>query len=125
LSQAWRFLQGRRDVNPIAHKVAITLLDHVAEMDADAKLNTTLRGEAGVSFYHATLHLDGASHGIDHASKFDEASVTSALNNAPVMHGNGGIDQVATQRPQPRQRPILVGAGEPAIAGHIRRQDCR
>ena len=36
-----------------------------------------------------------------------------------------GIDQVAAQRPQPRQRAILVGAGEPAVADDIGDQDRR
>ena len=36
-----------------------------------------------------------------------------------------GIDQIAAQRPQPRQGAILVGAGEPAVADHIGRQDRR
>ena len=36
-----------------------------------------------------------------------------------------GIDQIAPQRPQPRQRAILVGAGKPAVSDHIRRQNGR
>ena len=36
-----------------------------------------------------------------------------------------GIDQIAAQRPQPRQRAILVRAGEPAVADDIRDQDRR
>ena len=36
-----------------------------------------------------------------------------------------GIDQIAAQRPQPRQRAILVGAGEPAVADHVGDQDRR
>ena len=36
-----------------------------------------------------------------------------------------GIDQIAAQRPQPRQNAILVRAREPAIADHVRDQDRR
>ena len=36
-----------------------------------------------------------------------------------------GIDQIATERPQPRQRPLLVGASKPAVSGHIRRKNGR
>ncbi len=39
------------------------------------------------------------------------------------MRGNGGIDQIAPQPPEPRQRAILVRAREPAIADHVRDQD--
>ena len=41
------------------------------------------------------------------------------------MHGDGRIDQIAAQRPQPRQDAILVRAGEPAVADHIRAKDRR
>jgi hypothetical protein len=35
------------------------------------------------------------------------------------------IDQIAAERPQPRQDAILVRPGEPAIADHIRAKDRR
>jgi len=41
------------------------------------------------------------------------------------MHGDGGIDQITAQRPQPRQGAIFVGAGKPAVADNVCRQDCR
>ena len=39
------------------------------------------------------------------------------------MHCDGGIDQIAAQRAEPRQGAILVGASKPAVADHIRRQN--
>jgi hypothetical protein len=39
-----------------------------------------------------------------------------------MMHGDGRIDQIAAQRPQPRQRPLLIGGGKPAVSGYVRRQ---
>lgn len=33
------------------------------------------------------------------------------------------VDQVAAQRPKPRQRAILIDAREPTESGHVRRQD--
>ena len=74
-------------------------------------------GRPGVALDHAVLHLDGAAHGVDHAAKLDDAPVAGALDDAPVMHGDGGIDQIAAERPQPRQRPLLVGSRQ---AGCIR-----
>jgi len=46
-------------------------------------------------------------------------------HDAAVMHGDGGIDQVAPERPQSRQCAILIGAGQPAVPDHISRQDRR
>ena len=73
----------------------------------------------------AVLHLDGAAHRVDHAAELDEAAVAGALDDAPMMHGDGRVDQIAAQRPQPRQCAILVRAREPAVADHIRDQDRR
>jgi hypothetical protein len=35
------------------------------------------------------------------------------------MHGDGWIDQIASERPQPRQNAILVRPGESAIANNV------
>ena len=92
-------------------------------MNADAEFDAALGGHAGVAVDEAALHFDRAAHRVDHAAEFDEAAVAGALENAPVVHGDGRVDQVAAQRPEPRKRPILVGAGEPAVADYVRDQD--
>ena len=50
-------------------------------------------------------------------------AIAGALDHAAVMRGDGGINQIAPQPSESRQGAILVRAGEPAIASHIRRQD--
>ena len=114
--------QSRGDIDAVAHQVAVALLDDIAQMNADAELDAALGRQAGVALDHAVLHLDGAAHGVDHAAELDEDAVAGALDHAPVMHGDGRIDQIAAQRPQPRQGAILVRAGEPAVSDHIGRQ---
>src|SRR5271166_4087282 len=94
-------------------------------MNADAELDAALRRQAGVAFDEAALHLDGAAHRVDHAAEFDEAAVPGALDDASVMGSYGGINQIAAQPAQPRQRAILVRAGEPAVADHVRDQNRR
>ena len=61
-------LKARGDVDAVAHQVAVALLDHIAEMDADAELDAALGRKTSVALDHAVLHLDGAAHGIDHAA---------------------------------------------------------
>ena len=77
-------------------------------------------GHAGVALDHAVLHFDRAAHGVDDAAELDDAAVAGALDDAPVMHGDRWIDQIAAQRPEPRQDAILVRAREPAIADDVR-----
>jgi hypothetical protein len=50
-------LKPRGDVDAVAHKVAVALLDDVAQMDANAKLDTALGRHAGIALDHA---LNGA-----------------------------------------------------------------
>ena len=117
--------QPRGDIDAVAHQIAVALLDDVAEMNADAELDAAVVRHAGVALDHRVLHFDGAAHGVDDAAELDERAVAGALDDAPVMHGDGRIDQIAAQRPQPRQRAILVRAGEPAVADHVGGQDRR
>jgi hypothetical protein len=42
-----------------------------------------------------------------------------------MMHGDGWVDEIAPQRPEPRQDSILVCAGESAVADDVRDQDRR
>jgi len=41
------------------------------------------------------------------------------------VHGDGGIDEVAAQRPKPRQDAILVNARQPAESDNVGGKDCR
>jgi hypothetical protein len=47
------------------------------------------------------------------------------LDDAPVMHREYGIDQVAPQRPQPSEDAILVRASKPGVADDVGYQDRR
>jgi hypothetical protein len=87
--------QARGDIDAIAHQIAVAFLDHVAEMNADAKLDAPFRRQTRVALNHAVLHFDCAAHGVDHAAELDDRAVAGALNDAPVMSVDRGIDQVA------------------------------
>jgi hypothetical protein len=68
-------------------------------VDADAKLDAALGRQAGVALDHPILHFDGAAHGIDDTAELDDASVAGALDDAPVMGGDGRVDQIAPKPP--------------------------
>ena len=40
------------------------------------------------------LRVD-AAHCVDHAAELDQGTVAGALDHAPVICGDGGIDQIA------------------------------
>ena len=52
------------------------------------------------------------------------SSVARALDDAAVMRGDGGIDEIATEAPQARQGAILVRRGELAVPDNVGDQDC-
>ena len=103
--------RSRGDIDAVAHQIAVAFLDNVAKMNADAKFDATFGRQARVAFDHGVLDFDGAAHGVDNAAELDERPVAGALNDAPIVHGDGGIDQIATQRAQPGQGSIFVCAG--------------
>src|SRR5262249_9010212 len=109
----------------VAHQIAVALLDDIAKMDADAEFDASIGWQPGIPLDHAILHLDRAAHRLDHAAKLDEHAVARTFDNSTMMHCNGRIDQIAAERSQPRQRPILVGAGEPTEPNDIGGQNRR
>src|SRR5580704_4609576 len=92
-------------------------------MEPDTELDTPIFRHTDVPLNHAVLHLNRATYRADHAAKLDEAAVAGAVDDPPMVCGNRRIDQIAAQRPEPRQRSLLVGAGKPAIADNIGDQD--
>ena len=111
------------DVDAVAHQIAVAFLDHVAQVNSDPELDSSLGRHTGVALGHAVLHFDRAAHGVDDAAELDEDAVAGALYDASVMSVDSGIDQIAAQPPQPRQRATLVRPREPAVADDVGDQD--
>ena len=94
-------------------------------MDADPKFDALVGRDPSVALDHAVLDFNGAVHCVDDTAELDDAAVAGALDDAAVMHGDGRVDQVAAERPQPRQDPVLVRPGKPRIADDVGHQDRR
>ena len=113
-------LQPRRDVDAIPHQIAVGLLDDITEVNADAKFDALFERDARVALDHGVLHFERATDRVDYATELDDAAVAGALDDAPMVHGDCGINQITAQRAQSRQSSIFVRAREPAVADHIR-----
>ena len=113
---AWRgdSLETGRDVHAISEDVA-TLNNHVAEIDADAKLDTVVLGESDIAFGHLPPHRDCRSDGSDYARKLDQNAIAGRLDDAPVVAGDLRVDQFAAKRPEPQQ------CGDPSAGCNQRR----
>ena len=88
--------QPRGDVDAVAHQIAVALLDDVAEMDADPEDDAAVLGHAGVALDHGVLNFDGERTASTTLRNSTIAAVAGALDHAPVMHGDGRVDQVAS-----------------------------
>ena len=81
---------------------------------------------AGVALDHGVLHFDRATHGVDDAAELDERAVAGALDDAPVMRGDGRDRSGRCAAPaaapacDPRPRPASR-----LIADHVGDQDRR
>jgi hypothetical protein len=113
-------LQSRGDVDAVAHQVAVALLDDVAKVNADAKFDPLVERDTGVTLDHGVLDFDRETHRADDAAELHNGPIAGALDDAAMVHGDYGINQIATDRPEPGQNSIFVRAGESAIADHIR-----
>jgi hypothetical protein len=49
-----------------------------------------------------SLRRNGATHGLDHAAKLGDEPIAGALDDPPVMVGDGRINQIAAQRAESR-----------------------
>src|ERR1700683_5137072 len=92
-------------------------------MYAAAKLDTAVGRHAGIALVHTVLDFDRAAYRVDNAAEFDQKSVAGTLDHPAAIHLDGRIDQVAAQRPEPRQRAIFIRAGETAETDHIGGKD--
>ena len=116
-------LKPRGDIYAIAHKVAVALLDDIADVNANAKLDPAVLRHAGIALNEAVLNLDCAANRVHDTAKLDNASIAGAFDDAAVVGGDGGVDEVAAQASKARERAILVRSREPAIADDIGDQD--
>ena len=117
--------ETRRDIHPVAHEVAVALLDNVSEMDADSKLDALVGPDLGVALDHRPLDFNGAVHCVDDAAEFNDASVARALDDAAVMHRDGRVNQVAAKSPKASEDSILIRTRKPRVADHVGHQNRR
>ena len=92
-------------------------------MNADAEIDATILRQPRVALDHGVLNLDRAAHRVDDAAEFDDRAIAGALDEAAVVDGDRRIDEVAAQSAQPRQRAVLVRAGQSAEADDVGGQD--
>src|SRR5262249_43638427 len=99
--------------------------DDVADIDADANLDALCLWHAGIALRHPALNLDRATQCFHDAFEFREDAVAGALDDPPAMLVDLGVEELASVGFQPRERALLVGAHQSAVAGDVSRENGR
>ena len=103
-------LQPRGDVDAVAHQIAVGSPRRRRRDGRRCGTRCAFSAHARVALDHPVLHFDRAAHRVDHAAELDHAPVAGALDHAAVVDCDRRVDEIAAQRPEPRQRAILVRA---------------
>ena len=108
--------EARCDIDAVAHQVAVVLLHDVAKMDADTKFDAVLLGIRQRCDTPSRPPSDALRTPSATLRSSTMAAVAGTLTTRPVLSRDAAIDQIAAQRPQARERPLFIGAREPAEA---------
>ena len=75
---------------------------------------------AGLQVCIGGFHVSGCIAMLpEMAGRAENVERQFALDDAAMMHGDGRINEVASERTQPRQNLVLVGSGKPRIADDV------
>jgi hypothetical protein len=92
-------------------------------VDADPELDAAFGRQAGVALHEATLNLDGTADRFNHTPEFNDNTVAGSFDDPAAVNGDRWINQVAAERPQAREDPILIRSCEPTESHDVRDQD--
>ena len=92
-------------------------------MNANPRFDALVGVKTSVPLRNPALDLDCASHCLDDAAKLDHRPVAGALDELPVMHRDGGVDEIAAQRSQAGESALLVGSRQSAVTDNVGDED--
>src|SRR5262249_47981018 len=76
-----------------------------------------------VAFDDLPLNRSGAAYGIDDAREFDKKPISRSVDEPPAVFCDSGLDHLALNRLDSRERALLVHAHKPAEADYISGKD--
>jgi len=97
----------------------VFLGNHVAKVDPDAKLDPFFLRGSPITLGHPALDLHAAPHRVHHARELREEAVAGGLDDAAMVLGDLGFDELPEVRPQPLVRALLIRAHQPRIPRHV------
>ena len=112
-----RFKAGG-NIDAVAINV-VTLDDHVAEVDADPKLDALGLWLRRAAHYHFPLNSRSAGYGVHDTIKFHQRSIAHQLDDAAAMLGDQRLQDRCTSSLDRGVRAGLVRLHQAAVADYI------
>jgi hypothetical protein len=106
------------NVHPITEDV-IVLDNDVTDVDADPVSDTPLLGHVGIALRHRVLDLYCALDGLNGARELGQQTVAHQLDDAPMILGDLGVDQLFAMGLQCRQRARLILSNKAAVTDYV------
>src|SRR5262249_23737530 len=101
----------------------VALDDDVPEIDADAILNASVLGRSGISLRDGRLYFDGAPYRPDDTWEFGDHAVAHQLEDAALVLGDLGPDDLVLQPLQGGERAFVVDPHQAGVADDIGGED--
>ena len=111
-------LQAGGDVHTLAMSV-LALDDHIAEIDADADMDTLFLGKRTVAFIHLTLNGDGALNRINDTCEFREEAIARQLEDTSPVLLDYWLEYFLAMSLKPGERSSFVALHQRRIAGDV------
>ena len=110
-------LQPGRDVDPVSVDPAF-VVDHISQIDTDAKQHAATLGHPLVALRHHGLELDRALSGADDAGKLSQDAVAGGVNDPPAVPADQRQDHALMRLEVPHGGGLVL-VHESAVAGDI------
>ena len=116
-------LEPRGDIDAVAVD-AVGVHQHVAQVDADAKLHAPLGGQRGIGGRHRALDLERAVDRLDHRGEFREDRIARRIDD-PAPVGGDPLPEEPAPAGERRVGGLLIRLHQAAVAHHVGAQDSR
>jgi hypothetical protein len=103
----------------------VSLGDHIAEIDADTKLNPLVLYDIGVVILDRVLDFYGTANSVDHATELRQQAVAYGLEDTTPMGCDLWLDGLANVLSYGCPCAFLVGTDEAAVTDHVGHENCR
>ncbi len=100
-------LQPGGDIDAVPEDI-LRFDDHIAEVDANSKIDALVLWDIIVAVSHCALDFRGAADRIQHTRKFGQHAVAGVFYDAPAMLLDLRIDQLTEMRLQALVSPLFI-----------------